>query len=301
MKILLLGKNGMLGGQFETQLNKLGGNYEVFSLGRDDLDVTKFRALKKTFEALLPDVVINCTGYTNVDEAEFQKKEAFALNADAPKSIAQLCNKHGAVLIHFSTDYVFDGRKVPPDGYTENSVCNPLGAYGETKWKGEEFIQKEMVKHFIIRTSWLYGPRPDQDGHLRMRGGNFVDTMLRLGREVLSGDRDVLNVVGDQFGSPTYTFDLVEAIVKNFIICSPENLPEFGIYHLTNDDFCTWHEFAVRIFELSEMKIKVGAITTKDYPTPAQRPKNSILQNTKLSKPRNWSDALADYLYKFNK
>ncbi len=286
MKILLLGKNGMLGSQFEKQLS------EVVALDRDDLDVTNSRALKETFEAVSPEVVVNCTGYTNVDKAESQKKEAFALNAEAVKNIASLCDKHGAILIHFSTDYVFDGHKdVSDGGYKEDAMPNPLNVYGETKFKGEEFIQKEMTRFFIVRTSWLYGPRPAGAG-----GGNFVDTMLKLGNEVLRAERESLNVVCDQFGSPTYTIDLVRAVIDEFLMKFPDHLPDFGIYHLTGNGFCSWHEFAVRIFELAELRVKVGEISTAQYRTTAQRPKNSILVNTKLSKMRKWDEALEEYL-----
>lgn len=293
----------MLGSQFEKQLGvggglgSRGGSFEVVALDRDDLDVTDSRALEEAFEAVLPDVVVNCTGYTNVDEAEFEKKEAFALNAEAVQNIAQLCDKHGAILIHFSTDYVFDGYKdVSTGGYGEDATPNPLNVYGETKFKGEEFVQKEMVKYFIIRTSWLYGPRPGGSG------GNFVDTMLRLGNEVLRGEREALNVVCDQFGSPTYTVDLVRAVIDEFLMKFPDHLPDrlpgFGIYHLTGDGFCSWHEFAVRIFELAEVRVEVGRISTAQYRTAAQRPKNSILINTKLPKMRKWDEALEEYLYK---
>ena len=286
MKILLLGKNGMLGSQFEKQLS------EVVALDRDDLDVTNSRALKETFEAVSPEVVVNCTGYTNVDKAESQKKEAFALNAEAVKNIASLCDKHGAILIHFSTDYVFDGHKdVSDGGYKEDAMPNPLNVYGETKFKGEEFIQKEMTRFFIVRTSWLYGPRPAGGG-----GGNFVDKMLKLGSEVLRAERESLNVVCDQFGSPTYTIDLVRAVIDEFLMKFPDHLPDFGIYHLTGNGFCSWHEFAVRIFELAELRVKVGEISTAQYRTTAQRPKNSILVNTKLSKMRKWDEALEEYL-----
>ena len=282
MKILLLGKNGMLGSQFAGRLAEMP-DVELMATDRDDLDVLSFGALKKSFEFFLPEIVINCTGYTAVDEAEFKKKEAMKLNAEAVKSIARLCNKHGSRLIHFSTDYVFDGRKEPPDGYVETDMPNPLNTYGDTKLRGEEFIQKEMTRGYIVRTSWLYGPG----------GRNFVDTMLGL-------DRDELNIVDDQFGGPTYTSDLAKAVIERFVIPSMgstgENAPDFGIYHLTNDDFCTWCEFAVKIFELKEKKVKIHPIPTSEYRTAAQRPKNSILKNTKLPKLRNWQDALEEYL-----
>lgn len=305
MKILLLGKNGMLGSQFEKQLSSVGDGFEVVAFDRDDLDVTDSRATEGIFATILPDVVINCTGYTNVDEAEFEKKEAFKLNAEAVQNIAQLCDKYGVILIHFSTDYIFDGHKdVSNGGYKENAMPNPLNVYGETKFKGEEFVQKEMVKYFIIRTSWLYGPRSGGGAGVRdanaSGGRNFVDTMLRLGNEVLRGEREGLNVVCDQFGSPTYTVDLVRTVIDEFLIKLPDRLPnrspDFGIYHLTGDGFCSWYEFAVRIFELAGLRVEVGRISTAQYRTAAQRPKNSVLVNTKLPKMRKWDEALEEYL-----
>ena len=299
MKILLLGKNGMLGSQFESQLASagvgVGQRLEVFGFDRDKLDVTKFGELEAVFHDVRPDIVINCAAYTDVDEAEFQKKKAFALNAEAVRDIARLCDKGGSVLVHFSTDYVFDGHREVPSGYREDDMPNPLNVYGESKFRGEEFVQKEMARFFIVRTSWLHGPRPSG-------GGSFVDTMLRLGNEVLSGERPELKVVGDQFGSPTYAKDLAEAVIKSFVLprdssCDlPCDLPEFGIYHLVGGGFCSWYEFAVRIFELAGMKVPVKKISSAEYQTAAQRPKNSILMNTGLPRLRDWDEALADYL-----
>jgi len=280
MKIMLLGKNGMLGSQF----NKLLSGFELFSFGHEDLDVTDHRQLEMTFGEVSPDIVINCTGYTRVDDAEDDKKNCFKLNADASKNIAKLCDKFGAVLVHFSTDYVFDGRKKVPDGYDEMCVPNPLNVYGESKFLGEENIINGVSKFYIIRTSWLYGSS----------GKNFVDTMLRLGKEVVNGERDGIKVVNDQFGSPTYTCDLAKAVIEHFI--KSGKLPDFGIYHLTNDGFTDWYEFAVRIFELAGMKVHVEPISSREYPTAANRPKNSILINRKLGKLRKWDEALKEYL-----
>lgn len=277
MKVLLLGKNGLLGSQFNSQLKDV----ELFAFGHDDLDVLNFGQVEKIFGDISPDVVINCTGYTRVDDAEDNKKDCFELNAEAPKNIAKLCDKFGAILIHFSTDYVFDGRKVPPDGYNEACVPNPLNVYGESKFLGEEGVISGMKKFYIIRTSWLYGPN----------GKNFVDTMLKLGRE-----KGSLKVVNDQFGSPTYSADLAKAIIEHFVEKDLDKALPFGVYHLTNDGFTNWHEYAVEIFESAGMKVEVKSISSKEYPQAANRPKNSILLNTKLPKLRTWERALADYL-----
>lgn len=282
MKVVLFGKNGLLGSQFGSQLKGV----ELFSFGHDNVDVTDFKQLEGIFGQTSPDVVINCTGYTRVDDAEDDKKEAFKLNAEAPKNMAKLCDKFGAILIHFSTDYVFDGRKIPPDGYNEAYVPNPLNVYGESKFLGEEGVINGMKRFYIIRTSWLYGPN----------GKNFVDTMLRLGKEVVAGGRNGLKIVNDQFGSPTYSADLACAVIEHFIGKDPDKALHFGIYHLTNDGFTNWHEFAVEIFELAGMKVEVKPISSKEYPQAANRPKNSILLNTKLPKLRGWREAVRDYL-----
>ena len=282
MKVVLFGKNGLLGSQFNSQLKGV----ELFGFGHEDVDVTDFKQLDRVFGEISPDVVINCTGYTRVDDAEDDEKEAFKLNAEAPKNMAKLCDKFGSVLIHFSTDYVFDGRKIPPDGYDEKCVPNPLNIYGESKFLGEEGVISGTKRFYIIRTSWLYGPN----------GKNFVDTMLRLGKEVVSGERDRLKVVDDQSGSPTYSADLAGAVIEHFVVKDLGKALPSGIYHLTNDGFTNWHEFAVEIFELAGMKVEVKPISSREYPTAAQRPKNSILINTKLPKLRGWKEALKDCL-----
>lgn len=271
MKILLLGSKGMLGSQFEKKLK--GFDLRAFG-GHDELDITSMRSVLRVFEGFIPDVVINCAAYTNVDEAEFiqGKKDSFKVNRDGVNNIAKCCKKFGSVLIHFSTDYVFDGRK---DGYDENAICNPLNNYGESKLQGEIAIEKEMDKYFIVRTSWLYGPN----------GKNFVNTMLRLGDEI--------KVVDDQVGCPTYTSDLADAVIKYFVK-NPEN--GFGIYHLTNDGATSWNKFAREIFRIVGRNVDVKKISTKEFPRPAQRPMNSVLLNTKLPKMRKWEEALKEYL-----
>lgn len=282
----------MLGSQFKAQLKEIPG-VELAALTHKNVDITSYGNVKHHFDDFNPDVVINCVAYTHVDDAEFssEKREAIAVNTDGPKNIARLCAKSDAILIHFSTDYVFGGRKEPPNGYTEDEIPDPLNVYGDTKYQGEEMIRKEMVKYFVVRTSWLYGPRPEGDK-------SFVSTMLRLGGEVLAGERPGLKVVGDQFGCPTYTVDLVQGVLKNFILkaADPEKLPEFGIYHLTNDAFTSWHGFAAEIFKIREPRMQVQKVGSAEVPRPAVRPKNSILLNTKLPKLRTWKDALADYL-----
>lgn len=290
----------MLGSQFSKLLSKdlFADGLELLALARNNVDITSYKNLESEFRGFEPDVVLNCVAYTNVDDAEYteEKKTAFDVNADGARNIATLCKKFDAKMIHFSTDYVFDGAKALPDGYDEDAACNPLNVYGESKLKGEQLIEKELYNYYIVRTSWLYGPRNE------VRTGNFVDTMLKLGGEVLSGERDELGVVDDQFSSPTYTGDLAQAVIDEFLVPmgsgNSEQTPESGIYHLKNEGITSWHEFAVEIFRISEMEVPVKKISTAEFARPAKRPTNSLLLNTKLPKMRDWREALASYLYK---
>ncbi len=199
MKILLLGKNGMLGSQFLKILSG-SSDFEMYAFSKDDLDITNKSDLDNILNKISPDFLINCAAYTAVDECETNKDLAFNINADAVKKMAEICDKKNICLIHFSTDYVFDGSK--EQGYKENDIPSPINIYGESKLKGEKFITKNMSKYYIIRTSWLFGEN----------GKNFVDTMIKLAKE-----RPELNIVDDQIGSPTYTKDLAEAVSKYFL------------------------------------------------------------------------------------
>ena len=298
MKILLLGKKGMLGSCF---LKHLAGHedFEMYATDREELDVTSFAQLEKTFNRISPDLVINCAAYTAVDACEDKDNldDAFQLNGRAPGVIAKVCKENNSVLIHFSTDYVFDGTK--SDGYKEDDETNPINVYGVSKLEGESFITDTMSKYYIVRTSWLFGDR----------GKNFVDTMIRLGKE-----KDHLKVVGDQIGSPTYTADLVRFVLKHFIKPYIANIPQhheknmvqedcevgkqlpFGNYHLTNDGVCSWYDFAEEIFKVRGLDVEVEKVTSSEFVRPAKRPAFSILQNTKLPKLRSWQEALKAYI-----
>jgi len=298
MKIVLLGKKGMLGNQFPERLqdvkNKSGSDgLELFTFDHSELDVTDFTNLREVLTKIAPDIVINCIAYTNVDLAEIQRAESYLLNATVPTELAKILSDLDSILVHFSTDYVFDGAKPVPEGYLESDTPNPIGYYGETKLAGERGISENMKKFFIFRTSWLYGYR------IENRGKNFVDTMLKLGKEVVEGKREKLAVVGDQFGCPTLTSDLACSVISNVVMkFDSGSLPAFGIYHQSNDGVINWHEFAKKIFEIAKMKVKVDKITSADYPAPAKRPTNSILLNTKLPQLRAWDEALKEYIYK---
>jgi len=286
----------MLGSCF---LKRLSGDqdFEVFAFGKDDLDVSNHSQVEDVFKRISPDFVINCAAYTAVDDCETNREEALKVNGDALESIARACKKEKAVLVHFSTDYVFDGKN--EDGYEEGHLTAPINFYGQSKLLGEENIRKYMSDYYIIRTSWLFG----EDG------GNFVDTMLRLASE-----KSELSVVHDQTGSPTYANDLCEAVLAHFLSpylttlekhhrrsledsVTKKNKNAFGIYHLTNSGVTNWHEFAEEIFSQSGSDIKVNKITSDEFKCPAKRPHVSVLLNTKLDfNLRPWQEALRSYL-----
>lgn len=283
MRVLILGKNGMLG----QDMQKVFGDTDMVALGQSELDITDQEAVFETFMSIQPDVVINCTGYTYVDNAEEEEELANAVNGYAVGVLARACREIDATLVHFSTDYVFFGNK--KGGYNEEDATHPINAYGRSKALGEQLIFDEMEslddvnpregRYFIIRTSWLFG----------RHGKNFVDTMLELART-----KNTLRVVDDQHGKPTYTIDLCEQV--KWLITSHE-YPS-GIYHITNEGETTWFHFAKKIFELSKIRSRVVPCATDEFPRPARRPKHSALNNNQLPKLRPWEEALQDYLAK---
>ena len=225
---------------------------------------------------------INCAAYTAVDKAETESEKAFEINAIGAKNLAHVCNDHGAVLIHVSTDFVFDGEKNEP--YTETDAANPISVYGASKLQGEVEIQQALKEHFIIRTSWLYSEY----------GNNFMKTMLRLAET-----RDGISVVSDQIGTPTYAGDLAEIIIQIINI----KTEKYGIYHYSNEGVASWYEFAKEIFKLTENKIKVNPIPSIEYLTPAKRPQFSVLDKAKIKidlqiKIPFWGDSLKKVILK---
>ena len=229
-----------------------------------------------------PEMVINAAAYTAVDDCETNYDEAYAVNALGPKNLAIACSKIDVPLVHISTDYVFDGNKRTP--LIENDKLGPQSAYGKTKLEGEKFIQENTDKFFILRTAWLYG----------LHGANFVQTMLSLAES-----HDEITVVDDQIGSPTYSLDLAVSIANLL------NSDKYGIYHLTNEGECSWYEFSKRIFELSNVDVKVVPVSTEEFPRPAPRPRYSVLSNQKWIKAgfppmRKYEEALSDYLSLYN-
>lgn len=275
MVVLVTGASGQLG----QALQALSPRYDalqIYFAGSDEVDITDAENLEAVFNKIKPDYCINTAAYTAVDKAESEPGKAVAVNTEGAQNIAEACKAVGAVLIHISTDFVFDGSKGAP--YTEEDATSPQGVYGQTKRDGELLIEQTLKEHYIIRTSWLYS----QYGH------NFMKTMLRLGRE-----RDLLTVVNDQTGTPTNANDLAEAIVT--IILSDKKA--YGTYHYSNEGVATWYDFAKKIFEVNSITINLQPVPTSAYPTPAKRPKYSVLDKSKIKQVfdieiKDWKDAL---------
>jgi dTDP-4-dehydrorhamnose reductase len=278
MKILITGAYGMLG----SDLREVLKNQELIVTGSKDLDITDEEKVVEFVCENSPELVINAAAYTAVDDCETHYDDAYAVDAIGPKNLAIACNKLDIPLVHISTDYVFDGTKRTP--LIEADKLGPQSAYGKTKLAGEEFIQENTDKYFILRTAWLYG----------LHGNNFVKTMLDLAE-----NHDEITVVDDQVGSPTYSFDLAVAITN--LLYSDK----YGIYHVTNEGECSWYEFAKLIFELSNIDVKVVPVTTEEFPRPAPRPHYSVLNNKKWNSSgfvpmRTYQEALSEYLSLYN-
>ncbi len=258
-KVLVLGRNGQLGNALERL--HTGDTWEF--LTREDVDVSQIENIEGFLMSKEFDILINCTAYTAVDLAEDEKELAETVNVEAVRVMAVACSKKNAVLFHYSTDYVFGSREAMP--FTEDMPTNPEGVYGRTKLDGELAILKSGCKHFIIRTSWLYGAT----------GDNFLNTMLRLG-----ADRDQLSVVYDQVGTPTFVDDLADATLQ--IISQDAEGMKSGIYHFSNEGVASWYDFALAIFEKTGNQVKVSPVTSEAFPTKAKRPHYSVLDKRKI-------------------
>ena len=258
--ILVTGANGQLG----KSIHRNSSNYpelKIVFTDVEELDITKTEEVNAFFKNHAFDYCINCAAYTAVDKAEEEVDKAFLINAKAAKNLAQACQTSEAVLIHISTDFVFDGSKRTP--YTEEDTATPLSVYGKSKLQGEEYIQEIWNKHFILRTSWLYSEY----------GNNFVKTMLRLAET-----RDEISVVNDQIGSPTYAGDLASFLLE--IINKPSK--DYGIYHYSNEGSISWYDFAAEIFKQHKTAVRVVPIPTSAYPTAAKRPEYSVMDLSKV-------------------
>jgi len=286
-KILLTGITGQVGQELQQTLGSLG---ELIGVGRQEFDLTQSDQIKQKIAEVKPDVIVNAAAYTAVDKSESESELAIAINGDAPAAMAQAAQDIGATLLHISTDYVFNGESHTP--YLETDQTAPLGMYGKSKLIGEEGVRNNCDRHLILRTAWVYGSR----GH-----GNFVKTMLRLGK-----DREELKVVADQVGSPSWSYDIALAITQ--LVAKSLNESEVqGTYHYTNSGICSWYDFAVAIFAEAKQLgyplqiARVLPITTADYPTPTQRPAYSVLSKVKITDtlgiyPPHWRESLVKML-----
>lgn len=277
-KILVVGGNGQLGNCFRKIEDNYSLDYEFLFTDSSVLDITNVDQIDAVFDDFKPDYCVNASAYTAVDLAETEKEKAFAVNAQGVANLSQACLDNNATFIHVSTDYVFDGETNL--SYSEEDFTNPIGVYGESKREGEELALEINPKTIILRTSWLYSEF----------NKNFVKTMLNL-----FSQKDELGIVSDQFGQPTNANDLAEAIME--IIESKTK--KFGIYHFSNYPETTWFEFAKKIAEFSKSKIKLNALTTDQYPTPAKRPHRSTMCLDKIEadygiEPKHWENSLED-------
>jgi len=290
MKVLVIGANGQLGWELCRRGEKQG--FDIVALDLPDFDITEPSTVKKAVSQTGVSLVINASAYTAVDKAESEPELAFAVNRDGPAYIASSCAEIGIPLIHISTDYVFNGNKKGP--YLETEPISPLGVYGKSKAAGETEVRNHLKEHIILRTAWLYG----------IHGNNFVKTMLSLGRE-----KEMVRVVADQYGCPTYVADLAEAILAIAMQISEQHAITWGTYHYCGKGVTTWHGFAQAIFDLvkqydSLMVKKIVPITTAEFPTSAKRPANSVMDCSLLTKifgisPRTWQESLADMLNRY--
>lgn len=265
MVVLVTGASGQLGQAIQF-IAKNHSEIKFVFCSSSDLDISNKENCQTVFQKTKPDFCINAAAYTAVDKAESERDKAELINVLGSKNIAEVCNNFDVKLIHISTDFVFDGSNDKP--YTETQITNPKGVYGQTKLDGEKAIQQVFSKYYIIRTSWVYS----------QFGNNFMKTMLRLASE-----RTALSVVNDQIGTPTNAVDLAEALVQ--IILSANNQPtndNYGIYNFSNEGECSWYDFAKKIFEINNVSIDLSAIPTEQFPTPAQRPKYSVLDKSKI-------------------
>ena len=294
MRILVTGKNGQLGRSIYKIVNTANGDNlspnEFIFVGREELDLNSESSIINYFDNHDKfDIVINSAAYTAVDQAEEEQELANQVNHLAVKQLAGIVKEQKARLIHISTDYVFNGESDKP--YIETSETNPINVYGKTKLAGERTLQEIMPTNaIIIRTSWVYSEY----------GNNFVKTMLRLGKE-----RDEINVVSDQIGSPTYATDLAGVILE---IIKNKEFKEVGqktqVYHYSNAGKVSWYDFAKEIFKIAEVSCKVNPITTQQYPTPAQRPKNTLMNKAKIAKTfsvgiSDWKESLKTCIKKY--
>ncbi len=288
--VLVTGANGQLGNELRLLSKRLPYKFVFTDIIQDGdtktLDITDLEAVRKILTENKVDVIVNCAAFTNVDAAEDNEATAELINAKAVENLAVVAKENNALLIHISTDYVFDGTSKTP--YTEEDKCNPTGAYGRTKLHGEEAVKRAGCKSIIIRTAWLYSEF----------GKNFVKTMLTL-----TSTKPAIKVVNDQVGTPTYALDLAKVIVK-FISMDSDSL--LGIYHFSNEGVCSWYDFAVKIAAFAgNTECKISPCLSSEYPSKVKRPAYSVLDKSKIKKALNitipaWEESLATCIRKIS-
>jgi dTDP-4-dehydrorhamnose reductase len=276
MRALVTGAGGMLARDLVPLLGER--DYETVALTHDKLDITDLSSVRVAVNNLKPEIIINCAAYTKVDQAENEEQQAMLVNGLGVQNLCMLCQEQDIPLVHFSTDYVFDGTKLNP--YTIYDEPNPINAYGRSKLLGEKYVLWLLSKFYLIRTSWLFG----------LQGMNFVETMLELGQR-----QKQISVVADQRGCPTWTRHLAEATIALM------KTGRYGIYHVTNSGPTTWFEFVKEIFHLSGISTEVVPVTSEQFPRPAKRPLNSVLDPFPIKEVLgeglpSWKEALEEYL-----
>ncbi len=284
MKILITGGTGQLGRDCQVCMEDV---HQVQALSSRELDITDRESVALAFGAFAPDVVLNCAAYTKVDLCEEETEHCLAVNADGPAVLADQCGKVGARLLHISTDYVFDGRRPVPEPYLEDDPTGPLSAYGRAKLAGEQAVLARLPDALVVRTAWLYG----------MGGPNFLKTILRL---AVADPGRTLKIVNDQYGSLTWTATLANqllALVKSDLT---------GIVHVTAEGVCTWYEGAREFFRFMDIPADIVPCASSEYPTPAHRPANSILENKRLKEAGqnrmvSWQEDLRNFVSKNKK
>ena len=276
MKVLVTGVKGQLGYDVVNELEKR--NIEAVGVDIEEMDITDAVSVDHVIRDAAPDAVIHCAAYTAVDAAEDNEEVCRKVNAEGTQNIANVCKALDIKMIYISTDYVFDGQGERP--WEPEDERGPLSVYGQTKYEGELAVQNTLDKYFIVRIAWVFG----------VNGKNFVKTMLRLAET-----HKKLTVVNDQYGSPTYTYDLARLLVDMVLT------EKYGVYHATNEGICTWYEFACEIFKQAGIEMEVTPVTSAEYPAKAKRPENSRMSKDKLSENGferlpSWQDALKRYL-----
>lgn len=276
MRVLVTGVKGQLGYEIVKEL-KSRGYSDVLGIDREEMDITNIDEVKNVIETYSPSVIFHCAAWTQVDLAEDEYEKCYEVNVVGTENIALVAKKIDAKMFYISTDYVFDGTK---EGFYEiDDKVNPKSVYGETKYLGEKFVRENIDKHFITRISWVFG----------INGNNFIKTMLKL-----SETRNELNVVADQYGSPTYTVDLASLLVTMM------ETEKYGTYHINNEGYCNWAEFAEYIFDVNDKNMIVNHVTSEEYPQKAYRPRNSKLSKQSLDdngfdRLPSWQDAVKRY------